>query len=124
MYNTYGVTNLTVLSMPDKALKYSLKNEKTITKYFPNGSFAHFPLTAALLYGGEIPHNKEYYSNILDSAPMEGPNFEAESPWNTLSLIACPWQDRSNGRFNGLDYLLLHNLVELYFKSNSLKLSK
>jgi hypothetical protein len=115
IYNTYGVTNLTVLSMPKKALKYSLKNEKTITKYFPEGSFAHFPLTAALLYGGKVSHNKEYYNKILTAAPMEGPNYKAAPPWNTLSIIACPWQNNANGRFNGLDYLLLHNLVELYF---------
>jgi len=46
---------------------------------------------------------------------MEGPNFKAAPPWNTLSIIACPWQDGANGNFNGLDYLLLHNLVEIYF---------
>ncbi len=119
LYNSYGVTNLTLLAIPKKALKYSLKSEAKLTKYFPKGAFAHFPLTASLLYGGKVPHNKEFYYKILDSAPMEGPNFKAISPWNTLSLIACPWQDKSNGRFNGLDYLLLHNLVELYFYKQS-----
>ena len=116
MYNTYGVTDLTVLSMPKKALKYSLKNEKIATKYFPNGAFAHLPLTASLLYGGKVPHSKEYYQKVLDSAPMEGPNDKAAPPWNTLNIIACPWQNSAKGRFNGLDYLLLHNLVELYYK--------
>jgi len=67
MYNTYGVTNLTVLAHPKKALKYSLKIEKTVTKYFPKGSFAHLPLTAALLYYGEVPHDRAYYQEILDS---------------------------------------------------------
>ncbi len=114
-YNTYGVVNLTVLSSPQKALKYSIKIEKIVNKYFPKGAFAHFPLTSALLYYGELPYNKEYYQEILDSAPMEGPNFKANTPWNTLSLIACPWQNDSKGRFNGLDYMLLHNLTELYF---------
>ena len=121
MYNTYGVTNLTVLASPKKALKYSIKIEKTVNKYFPKGAFAHFPLTAAILYYGEVPHERNYYQEILDSAPMEGPNYKATPPWNTLSLIACPWQSNSNGSFNGLDYLLLHNLVEIYYGKNSEK---
>jgi len=119
MYNTYGVTDLTVLAMPKKALKYSLKSEKTVTKYFPDGAFAHLPLTASLLYGGKVPHNREYYQKVLDSAPMEGPCFTAASPWNTINLIACPWQVNSKGRYNGLDYLLLHNLVKLYFNNKN-----
>ena len=115
VYNTYGITILTMMAYPDFGYDYSVKIENIALKHFPAGVFSHISLSSALLYNKPAPHSKDFYEKILRKAPASGPEYGIKSEWNTLNLLACPWQSGWKGRYNGLDFMLLRNLVKLKF---------
>lgn len=71
---------------------------------------------------GSFPKEKvSYLENLLNIAPVYGPR-NIEHPagcvpeWAKLNNQFCPWQIGTKWReFNGMDYMLLHNLYLLTF---------
>lgn len=92
--------------------------------------FPHLPLINLVLYGKEgkelLP--REQYDAYLNSAPADGKLTQTTAgqtvrnapPWHCLSLF-CPWRTADTGEVNMIDYLLLYNLVELVYGSESEK---
>ena len=115
VYNTYGIAILTMMAFPEKGYKFSAKIERIAMKHFPKGTFSHISLSSCILYNHKPLQNKEFYTGILENAPVSGPAYGLKNEWNSLNLLACPWQDSWKGRYNGLDFMLLHNLVKIVF---------
>ncbi len=108
--------------------------------------FQHLPLTWAFLYGKNLknqlgqagPLFQPYIEFLLNDAPCEGPWYYADtatnnylSPsyeWSTKSRFLhphkrgyYPYTKKNPGEYNGLDYMLYHNLYYLnYGGSNNL----
>ena len=88
--------------------------------------FPHLPLVNVILHGydGKQPLPAAAYESYLSTAPRDGAyrypqqdtTFNSQPPWHSLSLF-CPWQLRSEGEFNMLDYMLLYNAYWLVYKS-------
>ncbi len=115
-YNTYGILNLYVLAQPNKALSYSLKIEKIVQSYYPNGVMSHFALSAALLADTKLKRDKSYYTKILQEAPDNGTEKRAKSAlWNRTNILGAFWQNYNDGIYNGLDYMLLYNLYRIHY---------
>ena len=82
--------------------------------------FPHLPLVNVILHGydGNQPLPAAAYVSYLSTAPRAGAfrypqqdtTFNSQPPWHSLSLF-CPWQLRSEGEFNMLDYMLLYNAI-------------
>ncbi len=118
MFNTYGIMCLYILAEPKKALPLSIQVENMVKEYYPEGVFAHFPLSAALLSHQELPVSSKYYIRILNEAPPQGPEFRAKSNlWNRTNIFGAFWQDYNQGKYNGLDFMLLHNLYRIFFET-------
>ena len=90
--------------------------------------FPHLPLINLILYGqeGEKILPRSTYDPYLNSAPtdgcithyIDGKTVRNAPPWHSLSLF-CPWHLSETGQVNMIDYLLLYNLVELVYHSES-----
>ncbi|MFN7013775.1 MAG: 3-coathanger stack domain-containing protein, partial [Bacteroidia bacterium] len=90
-----------------------------------------YPLLRQVLYGGVNPVPNSMIENHLNSAPCKGPyntgssNF-APSGWASSHRFFHP-QSKQNGNvgpfrgyYNGVDYMLLHNLYQIVNPSNNL----
>lgn len=89
--------------------------------------FPHLPLVNVILHGytGKKPLDASHYEDYLNSIPENGAFRLIENdslltslpPWHALSLF-CPWQLKSIGEFNMLDYLFLYNAYWIVYQSN------
>ena len=99
--------------------------------FIKSPQYEHLALIAYLLYGGNkklMLNEKEFYLNLLNKAPLNGP-FNYADPdqkdyvpeWSSVNRLVWPERlDRNmplflKGEYNGLDYLLLHNLYYLVY---------
>ncbi len=92
-------------------------------------SYPHFPLIHLILHPELYGPKERILANSLlkeikkhlDEAPMEGPNYDAPVFWTSPNTIVWPEQRKNNSDFNGepgdeyngIDYMLLHNLYYL-----------
>ena len=99
----------------------------------PGGSlrFEHFALIASLFDScgsDQLRNEKNDYLSLLLSAPGHGPTNrkynklrEEHRKWSSVSRLIWPERlgkgmpDRLKGEYNGLDFMLLHNLYYLVF---------
>jgi hypothetical protein len=113
----------------------------------PKPRYFHLMLINLILYGApdyspgtsQYLEDKTYLSNLLFQAPCNGPRSSGTLPtadnynveWSSTSRLVWPenngvTSDRNgvqNWKFNGLDYMLLHNLYCLAYGSHFQKLS-
>ena len=116
MFNTYGILSLYILAEPEKALPLCIQVEDMVKKFYPEGVLSHFPLSAAILSHQKLDRNPQYYLRILQAAPEQGPEFNANSKlWNRTNIFGAFWQDYNRGEYTGLDYMLLYNLYTIYY---------
>jgi hypothetical protein len=95
----------------------------------PNQQYEHFALISCVLHN-DCPKILEreypYYENLLNSAPKDGPlNYGGNShlvyeyEWSSINRFVWPerrgtaTREHHHGDYNGLDYMLLHNLFNL-----------
>ncbi|MBN1184032.1 MAG: hypothetical protein JXB49_17190 [Bacteroidales bacterium] len=100
---------------------------RLITYYYKKKIYKYpqFPLLFILLHS---ENSDEYYQKtgsllpdveaLLNEAPMEGPSSKEET-WSATNMLIWP-ESANNGKpgemYNGLDYMLLHNLYYLTIK--------
>lgn len=101
--------------------------------------FYHYDLMYSLLNNDSPIHSKQFFENILNSAPCEGPyNFDypnlyngqptwdpiwhhnnrwvhATDPTNLFESISSSREEK--GYFHGLDYMFLYNMYRYYYKN-------
>lgn len=102
----------------------------SVDNYAVNNGMLIYPLIRQVLYGGPNLINDTVYVNLLDSADTNG-NFyypgghkSTGGTWYSENMFV--WPDRSkasavgtntltftHGEYHGLDFMLLHNLMEL-----------
>lgn len=106
---------------------------QNLGKKLPGGClrFEHFALIAFLFdsfHSELLKYEQNAYFSLLLSAPVHGPanrinnSLESEHKnWSSVSRLIWPERlgeampDRLKGEYNGLDFLLLHNLYYLVF---------
>lgn len=107
-------------------LQFKETDLKSVYKY------PQFPLIHLLLFPDLYTENEKLLASTmlddfkqdLDIAPMDGPGRDAPWFWTSSNCLVYP-EDRGGGdgqKYNGLDYMLLHNLYYL-FKKEPLDLS-
>lgn len=88
-----------------------------------------FPYLHSVLHGSQVPSSIQAdVEKGLNQAPIEGPYLGDEHGWNSTIRFHMPVRNRKNPpkykrkdyhpepgtQFNGLDFMLMRNLVELY----------
>jgi hypothetical protein len=99
-------------------------------------SYPQLPLIHLLLYPGKYDETdwatadslvSTFYKYLVE-APADGPGFGAPEYWTTISNTVWPerrHQAVEGDKFNGLDYLLIHNLYYLFhLKDNTIQHNK
>lgn len=99
-----------------------LDNDYTLSecyrRYADHGYFIHMPLVYGILhknFDAFESHQAQFYLNILNSAPINGPGSSQPHGWHSINRLSCPWNIAQGSNYNGLDYMLLHNLFLLCF---------
>jgi hypothetical protein len=91
--------------------------------------YEHFPLVYVLLHGGSTRVSPQLYGGLLNAAPADGPFNHGDAAnvcaWSSPSRLVWPESNESpeawiQGDYNGLDYLLMHNLYQLVFAADRL----
>jgi hypothetical protein len=108
--------------------KTKKKLEKKCFKDFKNkANYDFLVLLYAVLYNDSLDNNyKSYFKELLNSAPYNGPyNYNgngdfANFEWSTSRRYSRPENRGTNrqshpGDYNGLDYMLIHNLYNIYY---------
>ncbi len=110
-----------------------LLEKKCFKKYKNMANYDYLVLLYSVLFDDSLINNKkEYFLNILNSAPINGPynynnnNNFANFEWSTSRRYTRPENRGSNtqshpGDYNGLGYMLVENLYNIYYgKSNNI----
>jgi hypothetical protein len=111
--STGNISDYNGLSSPESLLKK--QNFYTVLKY------EHLPLIWAVNnknFGYINSEEKNYIKNLLNTAPVCGPYYKSSTDnggiWSSVSHLIWPEKNgNGTGYFNGLDYMLLHNLYWL-----------
>jgi hypothetical protein len=91
--------------------------------------YEHFPLVYVLLHGGSTRVSPRLYGGLLNAAPADGPFNHGDGSdacaWSSTSRLVWPESNDSaeawkQGEYNGIDYMLLHNLYQLVFNADRL----
>jgi hypothetical protein len=104
------------------------------TGHFP--IYEHFPLIYLAMHNSdydfmglnnEVYHSeKALYQNLLNSAPINGPASNC-GVWDWTSTSRCLWPENlgqnsdKHIEYNGLDYMMLHNLYYIAFREDGFK---
>jgi len=98
--------------------------------------YEHFPLMYLTLHdqnnklmqvnGNIFNEDKIIYENLLNTAPLCGPTSYGQYEWSSTSR--CVWPENlgkntsKNIEYSGLDYMMLHNLYYITFRSEDYKI--
>lgn len=104
--------------------------------FIPNPQYEHFALISCVLHDdcpSTLEKEKSYYENLLNTAPKEGPfnygynqNRLYEHEWSSINRFVWPERRGTGtgahhqGEYNGLDYMMLHNLYYLVYNPQGL----
>jgi hypothetical protein len=124
---TVGDINYAVFDFAFGSCRWKLEHEVLSRTKF---RYEQFPLIHVLLHGGSTRLDPELYGGYLNAAPPEGPwNYGGDGEscdWSSSSRLI--WPEGTNdypdawefGEYNGVDYLLLHNLYQLVYNQANL----
>lgn len=135
-FNWYGMMSLSAVlnewgSGSKNGYDWLVKKSQRIVKKRPDLQqpimFPHLPLVNVILHGyhGKKNLDASYYEDYFQSLPEQGAFrvtkndtlVTSSPPWHSLSLF-CPWQLKSIGEFNMLDFLFLYNAYWIVYESD------
>jgi hypothetical protein len=105
---------------------WKLEHEVLSNKVY---KYEQFPLIHVVLHGGATRLNRAIYGGLLNAAPASGPQNHGDGAtscaWAGVSRLVWPESNDSRdewrfGEYNGVDYMLLHNLYQLVYNEPEL----